>query len=196
MTDVLLLHHAQGLTPGVEAFADRLRAAGHRLTVPDLYEGATFDTVEEGVDHARSVGFDVVAGRGRAAADALTPEVVYIGWSLGVVPGQQLAQTRPGALGAVLLESCLPASELGSGWPHAVALQVHGMDADPIFAGEGDLEAARELVAGVAGAELFLYPGDAHLFADSSLDSYDETAATLLVERVLGFLATVDGRAR
>ncbi|MDO9379027.1 MAG: dienelactone hydrolase family protein [Nocardioidaceae bacterium] len=189
MTDVLLFHHAQGLTAGVRALAERMRAAGHVVTAPDLFDGATFDTVEAGVAHARAIGFDAVAERGRAVAETLTSELVYVGWSLGVMSAQALAQTRPGARGAVLMESCLPAEAFGGPWPSGVALQVHGMDADPIFAGEGDLDAARELVASVPGAELFTYPGDVHLFADHGLATYDETAATVLVGRVLGFLA-------
>jgi dienelactone hydrolase len=51
-----------------------------------------------------------------------------------------------------------------------------------------DLPAARELVETVDDAELFLYPGDRHLFADNSLADYDESAATLLTQRTLAFL--------
>jgi len=105
-----------------------------------------------------------------------------------VLPAQKLAQTRPGARGALLFYSCVPAAEFGS-WPDGVPVQIHGMDADPIFAGEGDLDAARALVESVKQAELFLYPGDQHYFADASLPSYDPDAAALLTERVLSFLA-------
>jgi dienelactone hydrolase len=191
MADVVLFHHAQGRTPGVEAFAERLRGAGHTVTVPDLFEGATFDTVEEGVDHARRIGFDTVMARGRAAAENLPQAVVYAGFSLGVMPAQLLAQTRPGARGCLLLHGCLPPSEFGTPWPEGVAVQVHGMADDPWFAGE-DLDAARALVAEVEQAELFLYPGDRHLFADSSLPSYLPEAASLLEQRVLDFLAALD----
>ena len=191
MADVVLFHHAQGLTPGVEAFADRLRGAGHTVTVPDLFEGATFGTVEEGVDHARRIGFDTVTERGRAAAEQLPEAVVYAGFSLGVMPAQLLAQTRPGTRGCLLLHGCLPPSEFGTPWPEGVGAQIHGMTEDPYFAGE-DLDAARALVAEVDQAELFLYPGDQHLFADSSLPSYRPEAASLLEQRVLGFLAALD----
>jgi dienelactone hydrolase len=95
MIEVVLFHHAQGLTPGVVAFADELRRAGHTVHTPDLFEGRTFGSIE---------------------------------------------------------------------------------------AGMGFVEEAKD-------AELFLYPGDQHYFADSSLPSYDHDAATLLTERVLGFLA-------
>jgi len=79
-------------------------------------------------------------------------------------------------------------SEFGGAWPVGVPVQVHGMDADPFFAGEGDLDAARALVDSAERAELFLYPGKEHLFADSSLQSYDQAAANLLTRRVIDFL--------
>ena len=188
MAEVVLFHHAQGLTAGVVAFAEELRGAGHVLHVPDLMDGRTFATVDEGVDHVRGIGFGEVLERGVRAVDGLPSGLVYAGFSLGVMPAQKLAQTRPGARGALLMESCLPASEFGPSWPDGVPVQVHGMDADPFFAGEGDLDAARELVAQAAQGELFLYPGDRHLFADSSLSSYDPQAAALLTQRVLAFL--------
>ncbi len=191
MTDVILFHHAQGLTVGVREFADRLRAAGHRVTVPDLYEGATFDALDDGVGYAGQVGFDTIIERGRLAAEQLPNEIVYAGFSLGVLPAQMLAQKRPGAEGALLFHSCVPTSEFGCPWPQGVPVQIHAMDADPFFVTEGDLDAANDLVKRTEGAELFLYPGDQHLFADSSLPSYDENAAALLLQRVLSFLGNL-----
>ena len=191
MAEVLLFHHAQGLTDGVVAFADDLRAAGHTVHTPDLYDGRTFATLDEGMAHAESLGFEAIRERGRRIADDLPAELVYAGFSLGEMTAQQLAQTRPGARGALLFYSCIPISgDWAFGpWPDGVPVQIHGMDADPIFAGEGDLEAAREIVANVDDAELFLYPGDQHYFADSSLPSYDPEATALLTARVLAFLA-------
>jgi dienelactone hydrolase len=189
VAEVLLFHHAQGLTPGVVAFADQLREAGHAVHVPDLYDGRTFDDLESGVGYAQEAGFGTVIERGVRAADGLPAEVVYAGFSLGVMPAQKLAQTRAGAAGALFVSSCVPPSEFGTDWPREVPVQVHGMDADPLFVDEGDLDAARALVAGAERAELFLYPGDRHLFVDSSLPSYDQAAAGLFTERVLGFLA-------
>jgi dienelactone hydrolase len=188
MADVLLFHHAQGLTQGVRELAARLRAAGHRTTVPDLYDGATFATLAEGVGHAERVGFETIIDRGRVAAQGLPDEIVYAGLSLGVLPAQMLAQTRPGAKGALLLHSCVPTAAIGHPWPRGVPLQIHAMESDELFVTEGDLEAARELAGTVEGAELFLYPGDQHLFTDSSLPAHDERAATLLMQRVLAFL--------
>jgi dienelactone hydrolase len=191
MAEVVLFHHAQGLTPGVVAFAGELRGAGHTVHTPDLFQGRTFASIEEGMRHAGEIGFPgEVISRGVRAVEGLPAGLVYAGFSLGVLPAQFLAQTRPGARGALLFYSCVPVSEFGSGWPEGVPAQIHGMDADPIFAGEGDIDAARELVGQAKDAELFLYPGDQHYFADSSLPSYDPDATALLVQRVLDFLRT------
>ncbi len=190
MAHVLLFHHAQGLTPGILELTETLRSAGHAVDAPDLFDGRTFDTLEDGMAYVEGVGFDQIQEQGVLLAHDLPAELVYVGFSLGVLPAQKLAQTRAGARGAVLCYSCLPVSgEWAIGpWPAGVPVQIHGMDADPIFVGEGDIDAAREIVATAADAELFLYPGDQHYFADSSLPSYDEAATSLLVERLLAFL--------
>jgi dienelactone hydrolase len=190
MSELLLFHHAQGQTRGFLAFADELRAAGHVVHAPDLYDGKTFTDLDEGVGYAREVGFGTIGERGRLAAEGLPNELVYGGFSLGVLPAQMLAQTRAGAKGALLLSAAFPASEFGGSWPAGVPLQIHMMEDDE-WAVE-DLPAARELVESADGAELFLYPGDRHLFADNSLPDYDESAAKLLEQRVLAFLASVD----
>ena len=193
MAEVLLFHHAQGLTPGVHAFADELRAAGHTVHTPDLFEGRTFGSIDAGLAHAKSVGFETILENGVRLADDLPAELVYAGMSLGEMIAQKLAQTRPGARGALLFYACIPITgEWSFGpWPEGVPVQIHGMDADPIFIGEGDVDAAREIVATVDDAELFLYPGNQHYFADSSLPSYDHEATALLTHRILEFLARV-----
>ena len=158
MAEVVLYHHVQGLTAGVQSFAEELRQAGHTVHTPDLFDGRTFDTIEEGMAFAREAGFDALAERGLAAAEAIRPEAVYAGFSFGVMVAQQLAQTRPGAGGALLMSGCLPISEFGEAWPEGVPAQVHGKDADPFFT--EDLEAAQALVDSTDQAELFLYPGE------------------------------------
>lgn len=191
MAEVLLFHHAQGLTSGVLAFAEDLRRAGHTVHTPDLYDGRTFDTLEDGLGYAREVGFGTILERGRLAAEPLPEGLVYSGFSLGVMAAQLLAQTRPGARAALLFHACLPVSEFGAAWPPEVPVQIHAMDADTFFVDDGDLDAARELVGEVEHAELFLYPGDQHLFADYSLRSFDKDAAELLKGRVVAFLAEI-----
>jgi dienelactone hydrolase len=192
MAEVLLFHHAQGQTEGFHAFADELRGAGHTVHTPDLFDGRTFGSIDEGLAFVEeNGGFGEMIEHGVRAANGLPTELVYGGFSLGVLPAQKLAQTRPGARGALLFYSCVPVSEFGEAWPEGVPAQIHGADADPYFMDEGDVDAARELVASAADAELFLYPADQHYFADSSLPSYDEGATKLLTERVLAFLERV-----
>jgi dienelactone hydrolase len=191
VAEVVLFHHAQGLTTGVTAFADRLRERDHLVHTPDLLDGRTFATLDDGMSYVQELGFGEILERGAESVVDLPDRLVYIGFSLGVLPAQMLAQTRPGVLGAVLCYSCVPVGDFGSAWPGDVPVQVHGMDADPIFVGEGDLDAARELVASSERAELFLYPGAEHYFADDSLPSYDPAAAALLLERVSALLDSV-----
>jgi dienelactone hydrolase len=168
-----------------------LRHAGHIVHTPDLFDGHTFDSIENGMQFVKELGFSEVMARGESAVEGLPTELVYAGFSLGVVPAQKLAQTRPGARGALLFYSCVPVSEFGQAWPKGVPVQIHGMDADPIFVGEGDIDAARALVEEAEDAELFLYPGDQHYFADNSLPSYDAEATALLLQRVLKFLTAL-----
>jgi len=187
MAEVVLFHHVQGLTDGVRSFAEQLREGGHTVHTPDVFDGNIFDTLEEGLAFAREVGFDALGERGVAAGEAFPAAVVYAGISFGVMPAQQLAQTRPGAAGALFISACLPFSEFGESWPAGVQAQVHGKEGDPFFA-EEDLVAARALVESTDDAELFLYSGEEHLFTDSSLPAYDPGATSLVVERVLSFL--------
>jgi dienelactone hydrolase len=189
VADVLLYHHIQGLTDGVWSFADSLRQAGHTVHTPDLFDGRTFGSIEEGFEFARESGLDAIRKRGAAAADEHGPGLVYAGFSFGVTIAQRLAQTRPGARGALFMDSCLPVAEFGAKWPEGVPVQIHGKEGDEFF--DEDLPAARELAGSAAAAELFVYPGDQHLFADSSLDAYDPEASALLMERVRAFLASL-----
>jgi dienelactone hydrolase len=189
VAEVLMFHHAQGQTAGVLAFAEELRRAGHTVHTPDLYDGHTFPAIEDGVAYARGIGFGELRERGVRVADDLPAELVYAGFSLGVVAAQKLAQTRPGARGALLFHACVSPSMFDSEWPADVPVQIHAMDQDPFFVDDGDIEAARALAESVEKAELFLYPGDQHLFADNSLPAYDAEAADLMLRRVLDFLA-------
>lgn len=189
MAEIVLFHHVQGLTTGVTAFADELRTAGHTVHTPDQFEGRTFSTLDEGMEYARNVGFGNILDRGVSAVDGLDANLVYAGFSMGVMPAQKLTQTRKGARGALFFHSCLPISEFGAGWPAGVPVQVHGMEDDEFF--NEDLPFARDLVDVTDQAELFIYPGDAHLFADSSLPSHDQPAAELMTKRSLDFLSTL-----
>ena len=187
MAEILLFHHAQGLTRGVRAFADDLRAAGHTVHTPDLYDGKTFDDLEAGVAHMESIGPATIIERGTAIAGDLPDELVYAGFSMGAMPAQSLAQQRPGARGAVLLHSAIPLRYFGGTWPDGVPLQIHTLSDDDW----GDADVAQDVAAAVPGAELVLYPGDQHLVTDRSLPVYDPAIAGQVMQRVLAFLAAV-----
>lgn len=185
MATVVLFHHVQGLTVGVLDFADELRAAGHEVHTPDLFEGRTFTKLEGGMEYAKSVGFGAILDRGVRAGEGFPAGSVYAGFSMGVMPAQKLVQTRPGARGALFFHSTIPLSEFGGEWPRGVPLQIHTMERDEM----GDVDVAQQLVKEVPGTELFLYPGNRHLFTDNSLPDYDDQAAALVMSRALRFLA-------
>ncbi|QWC86256.1 dienelactone hydrolase family protein [Nocardioidaceae bacterium] len=190
MADVVLFHHVQGLTDGVRALADDIAIAGHTVHTPDLFEGRVHRSIERGLEAARETGSEVLTQRGLdAAADisarSTEPGLVYAGISFGVGIAQRLAQTTPGAQGALLLESCFPASEFG-GWPDGLPGQVHGMLGDEFFA--EDLPSAQALADGSGHVQLHLYEGGTHLFSDPSLDSYHPQAYAQMLGRVLAFL--------
>lgn len=208
MANVLLFHSELGLTPGTDAFADLLRDAGHIVTAPDLYDGQVFRTLEDGLGYASEVGLEVIEALGVRIAEQLPEDLVYIGFSLGVLPAQRLAQTRPGARGAVLVSACVPPGAYAFTWPAGVPLQIHAMAEDQVFVEEGDLDAARNLIESIAAepggtwgggatpdeasVKLMLYPGNTHFFVDISSPDYDEDYAPAVTGSVLELLAAVD----
>ncbi|MEU8365747.1 dienelactone hydrolase family protein [Micromonospora tulbaghiae] len=187
MAEIVLFHHIQGLTDGVRALADSLRSGGHTVHAPDFFDGELPATIEDGAALTKRIGGDVLDQRADALVADLPAGLVYAGVSWGAAIAQRLAQTRAGARAALLYEACLPVTgEWAIGpWPDGVAVQVHGMEHDPFFGLEGDVDAARELVSivGPERGELYVYPGDRHLFTDSSLPSYDAEATALVVSR-------------
>ncbi|HET9946356.1 MAG TPA: dienelactone hydrolase family protein [Actinomycetes bacterium] len=195
MAEVVLFHHVQGLTDGVRAFAEQLRAGGHTVHTPDLFDGELPASVDDGLALSQKLGDETLDQRAERVVADLPAGLVYAGFSWGVATAQRLAQTRPGARGALLYEACIPVTgDWAFGpWPEGVPVQIHGMDRDPFFALEGDIDAARELVETVGSelAELFVYPGDRHLFTDSSLPSYDADATALVIQRSQQLLARV-----
>jgi dienelactone hydrolase len=196
MAEVVLFHHVQGVTDGVRAFADALAAGGHVVHTPDLFEGERPSSIDEGIALVDRIGHQVLDERADQVVADLPDHLVYAGFSFGSGIAQRLAQTRPGARGALLYEGCRPLTgEWSFGpWPGGVPVQIHGMDADPFFALEGDVDSARQIVDVVGSdlAELFVYPGNGHLFTDSSLSSYDRDATALVLQRSRALLDQVD----
>ena len=192
MAEVVLFHHVQGLTDGIRAFAEELSAGGHTVHTPDLFDGERPASIEDGIAFADGIGSKALNERANQAVAGLPDGLVYGGFSMGSAQAQRLAQTRPGARGARRDEGGLPLTgDWAFGpWPDGVAVQNHGMDKDQLIALEGALHAARELVETVGPnlGELFLYPGDRHLFEDSSLPSYDPDAAAQVLRHSREFL--------
>lgn len=186
MIDVLLFHHALGLTEGVTAFADELRAADHRVVTPDLFDGVVFDSVTAGVAHAEGIGFGALIERGIRHTSEVADRFSVIGFSLGALPAQKLAQTHDGVAAAVLCFSAIPLGEFANAWPAGVGLQVHIGEEDELAT--EDLAAAKELTAQAPG-ELFLYPGPGHLIVDVTSADYHREHATQILARTKAFLA-------
>lgn len=191
MAELILYHHVQGRTAGVEAFAERLREAGHEVTVPDLFAGATFDTIDEGVAHVGALGFENLVAAAEAVAEELPDRLVYAGFSLGAMSAHKLAQTRPGALGALLYHhGDVPIETFGETWPAGVDLQIHISEGDDYYEPE-IVDEFVERAGVVATAERFVYPGSTHLFTDSSVADYEPVTAAQVMERTLEFLERI-----
>ncbi|WP_454050286.1 dienelactone hydrolase family protein [Cellulomonas sp. Marseille-Q8402] len=185
MAEVVLFHHSGGLTAGVHALAGTLRAAGHVVHTPDLFDGATFADVAAGVAFVEAQGEDVFARRARDAVAGLPAELVYAGLSFGAARAAEQVLARPGARGAVFLYGAVAPSWWDATWPDGVPAQAHVAEQDPWR----ELDAEAELTATVPGAELFVYPVAGHLFAEPGHPDHDPAAADLATGRVLAFLA-------
>lgn len=187
MTHVALFHSGLGLTQHVLDFADVLRADGHEVTTPDLYDGEVFDNLADGIAKRDALGIPELSRRGAVAVESLPPDVVYMGFSLGAASAQALAFTRPGALGAVLMHACLPPAMLGiEAWPGALKAQIHWAEADPWV--DATAVGALADLAPAGACEPFVYPGGAHLFGFGGYEDYDAAAGALMTERVREFM--------
>lgn len=180
--DVLLFHHALGVTSGVREFARKLESTGHRVAVPDLYDGRAFDSLDEGMEHAHNIGLDRILARGAAEAHAMPASIAVIGMSLGALAAQYLAQRREGVRGAILLHGGVPIAEFG-GWASGVQVQAHVSTGDP-FRDQPVLQA----ITKHAGGEYFEYPGHGHLFTDASTADHDAKHTRLVIRRCIHFL--------
>ncbi|MET0523976.1 MAG: dienelactone hydrolase family protein [Nocardioides sp.] len=185
MAEIVLFHHAGGLTEGVVSFAQTLRGAGHTVHTPDLFDGRTFADVHDGVAFADSVGEETFAARATEIVAPMAADVVYGGMSMGAARAAEQVLARPGAKGAFFLYGAVAPSWWGATWPAGVPSQAHVTEGDEWR--EPDAEA--EYLADVPGAELFVYPGSGHLFAEPGHPDHDEAAARLATERILSFVA-------
>lgn len=186
MARVIVFHHALGLTEGIEAFGNALAVAGHDVITPDLFGGQIFGSVEAGVEHAESIGFQAIAESGAGYASEEDGHLAVIGFSLGVLPAQKVAQEHTGATAAVLCHSALPLGVFGDAWPEPVALQLHMGERDPFVA--EDRDAIDQLEAAARVAEMHWYDTERHLIGDVTSADYDPVMAGQLVTRTLEFL--------
>src|SRR5215217_2015331 len=198
MAEIVLFHSALELRPGVTAAAYRLRAAGHTVHVPDYYDGEVFDDLDEGLRKCDALGYAEIVRRAREAVAELPAGLIFAGFSLGAVPAELLAASRPGARGALLIHSAIPVEALGEfgveRWPEGVPVQVHYADDDPWVEAE-EVEALGDAV-GRAGAafEEHTYPGSGHLFADPDLPEYDRASSEAMWRRAITFLDRAGAR--
>ncbi len=186
---IILFHSAYGLRPGVLRFADELRAAGHEVTTPDLYDGEVFASLEEGLRKRDSLGRQELARRAVAAAADTPSATVFAGFSLGAAMAFVVATRTPKACGLLLMHGALDPSAFDvPAWPARLAVTVHHAKNDP-WVDEADVDALEAEVR-QAGApfESFTYPCTGHLFADEDLPDYDAPSAELMKDRIAAFL--------
>ncbi|MFE4973105.1 dienelactone hydrolase family protein [Kitasatospora sp. NPDC056651] len=191
MAQIVLFHSAYGLRPAVRAAADRLRAAGHTVHTPDLFDGRTFESVEEAQEFQEELGGRDELLRRAVTASAPVSEggLVYAGFSLGGAVAQNLALADEKARGLLLLHGT---SDLREDAATEIPVQLHIAEPDP-FEPEDWLNAwyLRMRRAG-AEVEVHRYRGAGHLFTDPELPDYDEQAAERAWAASLDFLAELD----
>lgn len=180
MATVVVFHSALGLRPAIRRFAERLATDGHDVVTPDLFDGAVFDDLEAGSAARDAIGIPELVARAWEAVADLPPASVYAGFSMGAMPAQLLAATRPGARGALLLEGAAPLDVLGvDAWPAGVPVQLHTCREDPWIDHEGIAVLARQVPADLW--EHHEHPGGGHLVSDPGWPDHDPAVAEDIV---------------
>ena len=179
MAEVVLFHHVQGLTDGVRAFADELRAGGHTVHTPDLFDGQRPATIDEGIELVSSLG-DALATRCAEAVAGLPAGLVYAGFSWAA--RRRSGSRRPGRARAARCSTsrssrCPPSGPSARGPPGSRS-RCTAWTRTRTSPGRATWTppASWSPPSALSVAELFTYPGDQHLFTDSSLPSYDPAA--------------------
>ena len=160
-----------------------MRADGHRVTLPDLFDGATSESVEGGFAIQERVGWETMMARARAAAEPLPAETALAGVSAGAQVAGTLWLERPAAEGC---SCCMGRARSGR------RVEAHLAEPEP-YDDEDYLQWWAEGMRS-AGLDftLYRYPGAGHYFTDPSLPDHDAAAAALAVERALAFLRGLD----
>ncbi|RRD46733.1 dienelactone hydrolase family protein [Tessaracoccus sp. OH4464_COT-324] len=183
MTEIVLFHHALGLTDGVRQFADQLRSRGFAVRTPDLFEGRVFSSVEEAFQYVERVSCATLLQRAEESCVEIHGRIIFGGFSLGVVPAQHMMLAKP-SIGGLLFHGFTPFEADTSDWPQ-LPMHVYAMAEDPLFVGDGDIEAVREAQAVLPQLELHLFEGRKHLFTDSSTGDYDAFATQQVLDHVI-----------
>ncbi|MFC8590039.1 dienelactone hydrolase family protein [Streptomyces atroolivaceus] len=190
LMNIMLFHSTFGLRPAVHTAADRLRAAGHEVRVPDLFEGHTFDTVEDGMAFKEQVGKDELLKRAVLAAAPYSDQgLVYAGFSFGASVAQTLALGDAKARGLLLLHGTSDIAENAS--VDELPVQLHVADPDAFESPDWLNSWYLQMQRTGADVEVYRYPGAGHLYTDPDLPDYDQAAADLTWKVSLGFLATL-----
>lgn len=191
---IVMFHSAYGLRPAVRAAAERLRAAGHEVYVPDLYDGRTTDTVEEGMKIKDAIGREELLQRAVAAAAPHSDQgLVYAGFSLGGSIAQTLALGDEKARGLLLLHGTSDIAD--DAVTDQLPVQLHVAEPDP-FESEDWLNAWYLRMAKTgADVEVYRYRGAGHIYTDPELHDYDAEAAEQTWAVALSFLADLDAEA-
>ncbi|KPC81399.1 MULTISPECIES: dienelactone hydrolase family protein [Streptomyces] len=188
--NIMLFHSTCGLRPAVHASAERLRAAGHEVRVPDLFEGHTFETVEDGMAFKEQLGKDELLKRAVLAAAPYSDQgLVYAGFSFGASVAQTLALGDAKARGLLLLHGTSDIAENAS--VDELPVQLHVADPDPFESHDWLTSWYLQMQRTGADVEVYRYPGAGHLFTDPDLPDFDQAAAELAWKVAIGFLATL-----
>ncbi|MEU9299497.1 dienelactone hydrolase family protein [Streptomyces sp. NPDC048269] len=188
--NIMLFHSTYGLRPAVHAAADRLRAAGHQVQVPDLFEGRTFETVEEGMAHRDGIGRDELLKRAVLASAPYSDQgLVYAGFSFGGSVAQHLALADDKARGLLLLHGTADVADDASA--DELPVQLHIADPDPFEPHDWLTAWYLRMQRAGADVEVHSYPGAGHLFTDPGLEDYDAEAAEQAWKVAIGFLDTL-----
>ncbi|WP_232661463.1 dienelactone hydrolase family protein [Pseudonocardia sp. TRM90224] len=183
---VALFHSVFGLR-GVElAAAERLRAAGHQVVVPDLFDGVTnpgdFDAA---FDHLDRIGWSTVLERAHDALADAPAETVLGGLSMGAALVGDIWPARLDAAGAFYLHAAPP---VPAGIRTGTPVQLHFGAGDPFVPPERLARFRESAERNGAYATVREYEGVGHFFTDETLPDHDADAATSTWRDVLGML--------
>jgi dienelactone hydrolase len=170
-------------------FSDKLKEDGHQVHVVDLYDGISFNDMQEALAYFMSIGIPEMMDRSVTYTKDLPKDSIYIGFSNGGASALLLAGSIPGAMGCILIHAALPISELGiEQWPTSVPVEVHYAKIDPWKDDAGIEKLSNDVLSSSASYKYYEYPIEGHLFTDEMMPEYSEEYSNLLFERVLSFI--------